>query len=88
MVSKEDLFSVMLDLQREIGEKNLVAELNKIGWIQITFSPVSYFQGYVAANKWPDQREILEDLHKNVQIIANNYGFDIDKYNLIDIVPR
>lgn len=86
--TKEDLLSVLLDLQKHIGEKDLVTALNACGWLSLSFAPASYFQGYFAAMDWKQEPERLETIYNDVKNVANLYGFDIDGYNLIDIVPR
>lgn len=89
-MDQKDIQHIVASLSRMIGEKNLLNELDAIGWRGIESHPVEFFRGYLA--EFEDDSDEKQDrinlIRDDISNIANLYGFNLREDEFEDIVPR
>lgn len=89
-MDQKDIQHIVASLSRIIGEKNLLNELDAIGWRGIENHPVEFFRGYLAEfeNDSDEKKDKIDLIRNDIRNIANLYGFDLREDEFEDIVPR
>lgn len=84
----KDILHIVASLSRIIGEKNLLNELDAIGWRGIESHPVEFFQGYLSEFTEESVGGRIKMIRDDINRVANLYGFDLNDDEFTDIVPR
>lgn len=81
---------IVATLTRMIGEKNMVEDMDNIGWRGIESHPVEFFRGYLAEfdDDSIDGKLKIDLVVADMKNIARNYHLDIDGDDIIDLVSR